>query len=187
MNWETLRSHDERIQRDMAAGNFRAALETLAQGYQHVMVGFCTNMLGDPDQAEEVAQEVFLAAYSAMPKYRQRASVRTWLFAIARKQCLKAFRNWRRRRDLQRERQDVIAEEVHRVPPPPPGEEIESRVVLVRNGLQRLDKAERALLLMRYDAGLPIADIAHILGISIASVRRRLGRALQHIREIIDG
>ena len=39
---------------------------------------------------------------------------------------------------------------------------------------------------MRYDTGLLLADVAHILGISEASVRRRLARALQHLREVMN-
>ena len=38
---------------------------------------------------------------------------------------------------------------------------------------------------MHYDTGLPVADIAHILGIAPVSVRRRLARALQRLREVI--
>ena len=47
-------------------------------------------MLGDAAHGEEVAQEVFLGAYAAMLRFRQEASLRTWLLAIARKQCLRA-------------------------------------------------------------------------------------------------
>jgi RNA polymerase sigma-70 factor (ECF subfamily) len=185
MDWEKLKADDDIVQGDIAAGNFRGALETLVRGYQHVMVGFCTNMLGDADQAEEMAQEVFLAAYTAMPRYRQEASVRTWLFAIARKQCLKALRNRRRRHRLERDRQSIIADTAHRDPSPLPGEDVEVRVQLVKQSLNQLSKAERALLMMRYDAALPVADMAHILGMSLASVRRRLVRALQHLREVM--
>ena len=60
MKWEQLRTYDETIRRNFAAGDFREALDTLVRGYQHVVVGFCTNMLGDTTLGEEVAQEVFL-------------------------------------------------------------------------------------------------------------------------------
>lgn len=185
MNWERQRTYDETIQYDLAVGNFRGALETLVLGYQHVMVGFCANMLGDTDQAEEIAQEVFLAAFRAMPHFRRQASIRTWLFAIARKQCLKTIRNRRRRGNLEREKRNLIAETVHRDPGKPLGEEPEVQIQLVRQSLNELNSTERALLMMRYDAGLPITDVAHILGISVASVRRRLTKALQHLRKVM--
>jgi RNA polymerase sigma-70 factor (ECF subfamily) len=186
MDWERQKTHDEMVERNIAAGDFRAALEALVRGYQHVVVGFCVNMLGDTTRAEEVAQEVFLAAYIAMPRFRRHASVRTWLFAIARKRCLQTLRNRRRRNFLESDRQDVIAEAVHRQPSPPPGETLEAQIQLVKQHLSHLSAMERALLMMRYDAELSVADIAHILGISVASVRRRLARALQRLREVMD-
>jgi RNA polymerase sigma-70 factor (ECF subfamily) len=185
MKWEQLRTYDETIRRNFAAGDFREALDTLVRGYQHVVVGFCTNMLGDTTLGEEVAQEVFLSAYRAMPAFRGQASVRTWLFAIARKQCLKALRDRGRRRRLEHDQQQTIASTVHRQPPFPEDEDPEVRLRLVKQGLSQLDKTERALLLMHYDTGLPVADIAHILGIAPVSVRRRLARALQRLREVI--
>ena len=185
MDWESLRVYDETIHRNLIADDYRGALEALVRGYQHVMVGFCANMLGDAHLGQEVAQDVFLAAYQALPGFRGQASVRTWLFAIARKQCLKVLRNRRRRRHLEHDQQYTIAATAHRAPPAPPGEDPEARARLVQRNLQQLDKTERSLLMMRYDAGLPIADMAHILGISVSSVRRRLADALQRLREVM--
>jgi RNA polymerase sigma-70 factor (ECF subfamily) len=183
MHAERQPADDDRIRNAMADGDFRQALEELVRTYQHLIVGFCVNMLGKTEQGEEVAQEVFLAAYNAMPHFRQQASVRTWLFAIARKQCLQTLRNRLRHQRLEQAQQNVIAEAVHRQPVAPLGEDPDAMCVLVQTSLQALDKAERALLLMRYDTGLPIVDMAHILGISVASVRRRLAQALRHLRE----
>jgi RNA polymerase sigma-70 factor (ECF subfamily) len=185
MKWEQLRPYDETVRRTLAAGDFREALDALVRGYQHVVVGFCTNMLGDTTQGEEVAQEVFLSAYRAMPSFRGQASVRTWLFAIARKQCLKTLRDRGRRSRLEHDQQQTIASTVHRQPPAAEGEDPEVKLRLVKQGLSQLDKAQRALLMMHYDTGLPVAEIAHILGISPVSVRRRLARALQRLREVI--
>ena len=185
MDWAQLQTYDEAVYRHLAADDYRGALEALVRGYQHVMVGFCTNMLDDASLGEEMAQEVFLAVYSAMPRFRGYASVRTWLFAIARKQCLKALRNRHRRNYFEHTQRDVIAATAHRDPPLPPGEDPELQLQRVKYSLSKLDKAERALLIMRYDTGLPFIDIAHILGISVASVRRRLARALQHLREVM--
>ena len=107
------------------------------------------------------------------------------MFAIARKQCLKTLRDRGRRSRLEHDQQQTIASTVHRQPPFPEDEDPEVQLRLVKQGLSQLDKAERALLVMHYDTGLPVADIAHILGIAPVSVRRRLARALQRLREVI--
>ncbi len=186
MDKQRLGAHDEMIHRNIAAGNFRDALVTMVRAYQHVMVGFCVNMLGDDSQAEDLAQEVFLAAFNGMPRFRKEASVRTWLIAIARNQCLKNLKKRGRRRLLKNQKQDEIAENVHPVSPSLYEEEQDEQVQLVRQGLKHLSGSERALLIMRYDTGLPIAEVAHIIGISVSSVRRRLARALRHLKEIVE-
>jgi RNA polymerase sigma-70 factor (ECF subfamily) len=187
MNWDRLRSHDDAVQGHLADGDYRRALETLVQAYQHAIVGFCHNMLSDITQAEEVAQDIFLDAYKAMPRFRQQASVRTWLFAIARKKCLQVRRNRDRRRRLVQEKQSVSAQRAHRDAPTAPGEDPEVLFQLVKQGLTQLPAEEGSLLSMRYDTGLSVADIAPILGISTASVRRRLAQALGRLREVING
>lgn len=186
MDWTAQQACDGDVQRALASGAFHQALETLVQGYQQAVVGFCVNMVGDVHHGEDIAQDVFLAVYKAMPRFRQQASVRTWLFAIARRQCLKTMRDRRRRHRLEQERQDTIAATAHRNVPETPEDDPERQLQLVKQGLARLGKHERALLLMRYDTGLLLTDVAHILGISEASVRRRLTRALQHLREVMN-
>ncbi|MGQ4809399.1 hypothetical protein NKDENANG_02816 [Candidatus Entotheonellaceae bacterium PAL068K] len=185
MQSERLRICDAAAQRELADENYRRALEILVEGYQHMIVGFCAKVLDNVEQAEDMAQDIFLAAYQAMPRFRSDASLRTWLFAIARKQCLKASRNRYRRRRIEQHQREAIANTVHRARSPAPGESRELRFQQVQQSLTRLTTAERALLMMRYDTGLPIAEVAHILGISVSSVRRRLARALQRLREVM--
>jgi RNA polymerase sigma-70 factor (ECF subfamily) len=186
MNWERLRPHDEAILNDIADGDYRRALSTLVRGYQQAMVGFCHNMLGDDAWAEETAQDIFLDAYKAMPRFRRQASVRTWLFAIARKKCLQVRRNRDRRGRIHQDKQEMIAQSAHREPPETTGDDPEAILQRVRKSLEQLPGAERELLTMRYDTGLSVADIAQIRGISMATVRRRLARALETLREVID-
>jgi RNA polymerase sigma-70 factor (ECF subfamily) len=177
---------DDQVQRLLAQGDYRAALEALVRGYQHLIVRHCTAMLGDAAHGEEVAQEVFLGAYAAMPRFRREASVRTWLLAIARKQCLKALRDRRRRRRLEEEEQQAIARGAHRAPVDPPEEDPEVLRQRVRRGLDRLGLAERTVLLLRYETGLTLVEVAHIVGRSEAGVRRQLARALAQLRTALE-
>jgi RNA polymerase sigma-70 factor (ECF subfamily) len=177
---------DDQVQRLIARGEYRAALEALVRGYQRVVVRYCVTMLGDTGHGEEVAQEVFLGAYAALPRFRREASLRTWLLAIAHKQCLKALRDRRRRRQLEEDRRQEIARGAHRAPPEISEEDPEVLRQRVRQGLDRLGAAERTVLLLRYETGVSVVQMAHILGRSEASVRRQLARALAQLREIID-
>jgi RNA polymerase sigma-70 factor, ECF subfamily len=184
--WDVSQTGDDQVRRLMAQGDYRAALEALVRGYQHLIVRHCTAMLGDAAHGEEVAQEVFLGAYAAMPRFRREASVRTWLLAIARKQCLKALRDRRRRRRLEEEQQQAIARGAHRAPVDPPEEDPEVLRQRVRRGLDRLGLAERTVLLLRYETGLTLVEVAHIVGRSEAGVRRQLARALAQLRTALE-
>jgi RNA polymerase sigma-70 factor, ECF subfamily len=186
MDWDAYQACDAQVQRLIAQGAYRPALEALVRGYQHLIVRHCTAMLGDAAQGEEVAQEVFLGAYAAMPRFRREASVRTWLLAIARKQCLKALRDRGRRRRIEADQRREIARGAHRAPPDPSKEDPEVLQQRVQQGLARLGAAERTVLLLRYETGLTLAEVAHVLGRSEAGVRRQLARALAQLRTAIE-
>jgi RNA polymerase sigma-70 factor, ECF subfamily len=185
-DWDASETSDDEVQRLIAQGAYRAALEGLVGDYQHLIVRHCTAMLGDAAQGEEVAQEVFLGAYAALPRFRREASVRTWLLAIARKQCLKALRDARRRRRWEEELRHEIACGAHRAPPDPSTEDPEVLRRRVRWGLDRLGSDERTVLVLRYDTGLSLVEIAHVLGRSEATVRRQLARVLEQLRTAIE-
>jgi RNA polymerase sigma-70 factor, ECF subfamily len=184
--WDASQTGDDQVQRLMAQGDYRAALEALVRGYQHLIVRHCTAMLGDAAYGEEVAQEVFLGAYAALPRFRQEASLRTWLLAIARKQCLKVLRDRQRRRRLEEDRQYDIAGSAHRALPDPFAEDPEVLRQRVRQALERLGPTERTVLLLRYETGLTLMEVAHIVGRSEAWVRRQLARALAQLRAVLE-
>jgi RNA polymerase sigma-70 factor, ECF subfamily len=184
--WDVSQTGDDQVWRLVAQGDYRAALEALVRGYQHLIVRHCTAMLGDAGHGEEVAQEVCLGAYAAMPRFRRETSIRTWLLAIARKQCLKALRDRQRRRRVEEDRQYDIASGAHRAPPDPFGEDPKVLRQRVRQGLDRLGAAERTMLLLRYEKGLTLMEVAHIVGRSEAGVRRQLARALEQLRVVLD-
>jgi RNA polymerase sigma-70 factor (ECF subfamily) len=186
MQWGAFQAGDDEVQRLMAQGAYRQALEALVRSYQHLIVRHCTAMLGDAAHGEEMAQEVFLGAYAAMPRFRREASVRTWLLAIARKHCLKALRDRRRRQRLEEEQRHEIASGAHRAPPDPSEEDPEALRQRVRQGLDRLGPAERTVLLLYYEMGLTLVEVAHIVGRSEAGVRRQLARALQQLRAVLE-
>ena len=188
MKWDNHRTWDDRVQTAIADGDYHQALDSLVRGYQDAIVGFCIHFLGEVDPGEDVAQEVFLAAYKAMPRYRQEASIRTWLFAIARKQCLKALRDRSRKTHKQNEKQEAIARGAHSTPQQTPEEELleEERARLLNKGLGTLGKREKVPLIMRYVTGLSIAEIANILRISVPSVHRHLAQALQQLRRATE-
>jgi RNA polymerase sigma factor (sigma-70 family) len=79
-----------------------------------------------------------------------------------------------------------MARGAHRTPPDPAAEDPEVLRQRVRRGLDRLGAAERTVLLLRYETGLTLVEVAHIVGRSEAGVRRQLARALQQLRAVLE-
>jgi RNA polymerase sigma-70 factor (ECF subfamily) len=193
-DWNHLRSCDAAVHTALADQDFRRALDLLVCGYQDIVIGFCCNMLGNREMGAEVAQKALLAAYEAMPAYRQEASIRTWLFAIVRRLCLKESQQTHRRTWILRHHIQAIRSTLHR----PPVASMEAQYLDGENRqfqaqvierfpqyLARLDYGERDMLMLYYYVGSSYAEIAATLRTSVSTVRRRMTRALEHLKAVI--
>jgi RNA polymerase sigma-70 factor (ECF subfamily) len=164
----------ERIRR----GDTEGAAE-LFERYGPALLRFSDRLLSDRATAEEVTQEVFVKVISRAHQYDGRAEVASWLFAIAANACRD-----RRRRDR---RATIIP--LEGVPEPAArGEGVERRLMdrekreAVRGALALLSEEQReALVLARYH-GLPYAEIASVLGISVGAVKTRIFRAVETLK-----
>jgi len=161
----------ERIRR----GDTDGAAE-LFERYAPALLRFTDRMLSDRASAEEVTQEVFLKVISRAHQYDGLAS---WLFAIAANACRD-----RRRRDR---RASVVPLETV-AEPRARGEGVEATIAsrqrreAVRQALAELSEEQReALVLARYH-GMPYAEIAKTLWISVGAVKTRIFRAIETLK-----
>src|ERR1700726_603688 len=74
-----------------------AAFAELVERFQHRLVAVMHHLVGNADEAEDMAQEVFLRVYRARKKYRPRAKFSTWLFTIANNLALNVLRSRQRK------------------------------------------------------------------------------------------
>ncbi len=166
----------ERIRR----GDTEGAAE-LFERYGPALLRFSDRLLSDRATAEEVTQEVFVKVISRAHQYDGRAEVASWLFAIAANACRD-----RRRRD----RRAIIVPLEGLPEPSARGEGVERRLMdrekreAVRRALALLSEEQReALVLARYH-GLPYAEIASVLGISVGAVKTRIFRAVETLKTL---
>jgi RNA polymerase sigma-70 factor (ECF subfamily) len=186
--WRALRTCDALVEHAIADGAYQEALDHLVRGYQRVIVSFCRNQLGragEGGRAEEVAQEVFLAAYQSLPRFQRQAPLHAWLFAIARKRCLQEWRNYQRRTQRLETHRDTVAAAVH-LSSALPAEEwamSEDELERLRVSLGKLRRWERELLTKRFCEGYTIAMLAQeSLFWSESTIRNRLAQALTRLR-----
>lgn len=160
---------------------------TLLRDHQDRIFRYCVLRLGE-GQGEEVAQEVFLTAWESLPKFRQDAAISTWLIGIAKYKCIQAFRNRTRRQSIVHTFVEDIRHQTHAEEGETPEHMLvdQTHFASLAEGLQQLREDERILLNLRYYKGLPVAEVAELVGKSEAAVRKRILRALQRLRSLME-
>ena len=173
------RLRDERYRAEVLSG--------LVRSYQDRIFRYCVVRLGEV-HGEEVAQEVFVTAWETLTKFRRESTLETWLTGIAKHKCMQAFRNRTRRQAMAETFVDDIRAQAHATIPESPEDLMvnQHQFVLLSHGLAQLRDDERILLNLRYSKGLQVTEVAELVGKSEVVVRKRLLRALQRLRTLID-
>ena len=151
----------------------------MMQTYGGMLARLCTAMLSDPDLAQDITQETFLRAYRDL-KHNRRSMTneRAWLTSIAVNLCRDQWRTrWFRHID-RRVSLDMLPE------PAAPMEEKDTRVF---DAVQALPGKLREVVLLRYFEEIELSELPRVLGISRATVYRRLEQAMKTLRETLEG
>jgi RNA polymerase sigma-70 factor (ECF subfamily) len=158
----------------------------LMRDHGDAIMQFCVARLSE-GLAEEVTQEVFIAAWEMLPKYRPEAPLRAWLFGIARNKCQQAYRNRARRQAIDQASLEAIRELAHAEGPTSLEDTMTQAALRTRlhDSLSKLSGEDRILLTLWYWKELPVAEIAEIMGKTDSAIRKRLTRAQQRLKELM--
>jgi RNA polymerase sigma-70 factor, ECF subfamily len=151
-----------------AQGGDRLALAGFIRGSQAEVWRLCAYLV-DRQAADDLTQEVYLRAWTALPGWRGEASARTWLLAIARRTCAQAIR--RRLRQVVTPIEMAMAAGDHQVLPDP------ADAVLLIQLLAGLDPQRRAAFVVTQLLGLSYAEAAEVCGCPVGTIRSRVARA----------
>jgi RNA polymerase sigma factor (sigma-70 family) len=162
---------DEKLIAMARAGN-PGAFETIVDRYQGRLLGFCRQMLGSTEDAEDVLQEVFVNAYRAMLADEREINLRPWLYRIARNRCLNYLR--KPKADAQ-ESMDMVPE----VEAASTAERVHNREEFrqILSDVNKLPETQRAALLLREMDALSYEEIAAAMDTTVPSVKSLLVRA----------
>ncbi len=160
---------------DRAVSGDPEAFSHLIETYQNPVYNLCYRMLGDPDEAEDAAQESFLRAYKGIRRYDRERSFSTWLLSIAAHYCI----------DLMRRRRyaTLSYDELPQLDPPDLNPGPEMSLILsesqrrVQALLASLSPQDRAAIVMRYWNDLSYEEIGEALSMTVSAVKSRLHRA----------
>ncbi len=132
---------------------------------------------GDREQAEDIAQETFVKAYLGLPAFRGASKFTTWLYRIAVNQALRMKSSRRRRTEMERPLDELVAASGHRQS----GEvlELSEMEKSVRRAIAELPPAHRAAVTLRYLEGLSVAEVAEILGRPVGTIKSQIHHGLK--------
>ena len=162
------------------------AFGRLVRLYQDRAFGLCVRLLEDREEARDATQETFLRAWRGRRSYRPKSPFPAWLAAIAANLCRDLLRHRGRWRE-----EPLVVEQGH-PNPGPLGADAQSSDrsldqaelgVVLRTAIDALPVEFRMAIILRELEGLSYGDIARAMGCSLGTVRSRLFRARQALRE----
>ena len=152
----------------------RNAFGVLVERYQAQVFTIAWRMLGVREEAEDVAQAVFLKAYEKLGTFDPKYKFFSWIYRIAHNESVNAIE---RRAKIQRLDEGLESTDGHAESPDLPE--------LVQKCLSQLDVNYRSVLVLKYVQDLPYEEIGAILAIPAKTVKSRLFSARSMLREIM--
>ncbi len=162
---------DEALMLEFQRGS-REAFDELYARYRQPLYGFFRRRLDSEMHAEDLAQESFLAVIRASARYEPRALFRTYLYGIALNLIAADRRKYRPCTTLVSEPEATSAGAT-------------DRDLWIRQALQKLDRHDREILMLREYEQLSYADIAELLRVPLNTVRSRLFRARMALKSYL--
>lgn len=181
---------DDELVRSAQGGDNRA-FDELVRRYQEKVYRLSYKILRHEDDAAEALQDAFLSAYRGLPNFKAESTFSTWLYRIATNASLMKYR---KRRDghvsldqSQSASEDAEPLQLADWAAQPPEELLtaETRQVMAE-GIERLPEELRTVFVLRDIEELSNAEVAEILGLSVAAVKSRLHRGRIQLRERLN-
>ena len=155
-------------------GGHRNEFEILVRRYLPAVLATTKSILRNPTDAEDVAQECFIAAYQKLDTLKAPEKFSGWLLTIARHNAL----NWQRKNKHEVPLSDAALESIPAVSPEPAHREMHE---MLHHTLQEVDQEIRELLLLHYYAGYSLREIGGMYAISRIAAAKRLQRAREAV------
>lgn len=164
------------------------ACTALVDQHQRMVYQLALHLLGDPQEALDLSQDVFLRVFRTIHTFRGQSTLRTWIYRIVINQARNRLRWWRRRR-----RDDQVSLDEHlnahgdvlaAADAVAPDQMLRQKELgeRLRRALDALPFEQRSALVLREIEGLSYEEIAYSLGVRVGTVKSRLARAREALR-----
>jgi RNA polymerase sigma-70 factor (ECF subfamily) len=171
---------DEALVRESVAGR-REAFDVIVERHRRSIYQVCYRFVNNHEDASDLAQEVFVRAWRALPRFKGDAALSTWLYRIAVNLCLNRVSAKRLETEpIESDRfEDTSLED--------PGAELmrTERAAAVRRAIAALPDKQRAALILRVYHDLSHRQIADVLGSTVGAVKANFFHALGNLKKIL--
>ena len=178
-----------RLMLQVREGDMRA-FEMLVELHQGAVIGTVTRMLGNVDDAHDVAQQVFVRVWKSAPRYEPTAKFTTWLYTITRNLVFNEMRRRGRRKEVSLDEPQYDDQPRQIQHPLAPGADTITQQDELERALDAAiaalpEKQRMAVVLRRYE-DTPYEDLCQILGMSLPAVKSLLFRARAELRKSLS-
>jgi len=187
-NWTAAVDQDRQWIEQCLAGD-ESGYGHLLSRYRQGIYGLAYRMLGNAEDANDAAQETFVKAFTALDKYDHRFKFSSWLYRIATNHCVDTIRKRKGYTVSLEENEEEGKDLKSRLPDRnlDPSESVHEgeREEIMRRAIGQLDPMYRAVILLRHDQDLSYEEIASVLGLPVGTVKVRVHRARQRLRDLL--
>jgi RNA polymerase sigma-70 factor (ECF subfamily) len=155
----------------------QSAWDLIVRQYWRKVFNVAYKFVGRHDEAEDLAQDIFLKVFKSLDTFDRRANFQTWLISVSRNLCIDHYRSVRKERETIN--RDVDASELSPASPnegPVAAIEQRDRVILLRQALAALPESLRTAVLMRDIQERSYQEIADTLQLPEGTVKSRINR-----------
>lgn len=188
-----LRDPDIRLMVRVRQSDDREAFAELVERFQTRLVAIMYHVVGNKEEAEDLAQECFLRVYRTRQKYSPKAKFSTWLFTIANNLALNSLRSKKRKPTVSfavgdsgpmgaRPQEQLAADKL-----PAPGATLAQNELagVVRKALDELNDRQKMAVILNKFEDMPYSEIANVMGLTEKAVKSLLSRARTRLREAL--
>lgn len=165
-----------------------AAFEELIRQYEKKVYTLCFRMCGNSEDAEEAAQDAFLALWRGIDRFRQESSLSTWIYRLATNACIDTLRRRKKQSgSVSLDDEELFVDAVDTSPQPQETVEHRETQKLLQEGLSALPEEYRKVLILREIEGLSYTEIAESASIELGTVKSRISRGRLLLRNFLSG
>lgn len=162
----------------------------LIERHQNAVIGTIAKMLGNANEAEDIAQQVFLRLWKSRSRYKPSAKFTTFLYTITRNLVFNESRRRSRRKEtsLDQHKEDYELELPANPNQQPDNEQLNAELRgAIDSAIEALPEKQRLAVILRRYQNLPYEEIGEVLDLTVPAVKSQLFRARGTLREALAG